>query len=171
MLSWLLFPRISNFDCFLKSLLFVLLLFTSHLRTFRTNMETSQLFYGEGLQNLGLSSASTVFEKKKLFIMSHLLWHGASEVAVSSEGLPQFIKGVLRTYSNRTGSIFSLYHEIIHGIKRIRHLNQSQTLFFHNFCINITFGILSKIRSFHCFIEHLQNSIFKHQGILFFFCW
>ena len=76
-------------------------------------METSLLFYWEGLQNLGLCSTSTVFEKKRVFIVSH----GASDVAVSSEGLPRFIKRTLRTYSNRTGQDPS---EIIYGIKGIR---------------------------------------------------
>jgi hypothetical protein len=43
---------------------------------------------GEGLQNLGLCSALRTFEQGGIFILPHLLWHGASVYAVSSEGPP-----------------------------------------------------------------------------------
>jgi hypothetical protein len=43
-----------------------------------------------GLQNLGLSSALRAFEQGGIFIMPHLLWHGASVSSVSSEGPPPF---------------------------------------------------------------------------------
>jgi hypothetical protein len=40
---------------------------------------------GEGLQNLGLCSALRAFEQGGIFIVPHLLWHGASVFPVSSE--------------------------------------------------------------------------------------
>jgi hypothetical protein len=43
---------------------------------------------GEGLQNLGLCSALRAFEQGGIFIVPHLLWHGASFFPVSSEGPP-----------------------------------------------------------------------------------
>jgi hypothetical protein len=43
---------------------------------------------GETLQNLDLCSALRAFEQGGIFIMPHLLWHGASVLPVSSEGLP-----------------------------------------------------------------------------------
>jgi hypothetical protein len=42
---------------------------------------------GEGLQNLGLCSVLRAFELGGIFIVPHLLWHGASVFPVSSEGL------------------------------------------------------------------------------------
>jgi hypothetical protein len=46
---------------------------------------------GEGLQNLGLCSALRAFEQGGIFIVPHLLWHGASVFPVSSEGLPHLV--------------------------------------------------------------------------------
>jgi hypothetical protein len=43
---------------------------------------------GEGLQNLGLCLALRKFEQGGIFIVPHLLWHGASIFPVSSEGPP-----------------------------------------------------------------------------------
>jgi hypothetical protein len=38
---------------------------------------------GEGLQNLGLCSALRAFEQGGIFIVPHLLWHGASVLQFS----------------------------------------------------------------------------------------
>jgi hypothetical protein len=46
---------------------------------------------GEGLQNLGLCSALRAFEQGGIFLVPHLLWHGASVFPVSSEGPPQSV--------------------------------------------------------------------------------
>jgi hypothetical protein len=46
---------------------------------------------GEGLQNLGLCSALRAFEQGGIFIVPHLLWHGASVFPVSSAGPPHLI--------------------------------------------------------------------------------
>jgi hypothetical protein len=46
---------------------------------------------GEGLQNLGLCSALRAFEQGRIFIVPHLLWHGASVFPVSSEGPPHSV--------------------------------------------------------------------------------
>jgi hypothetical protein len=46
---------------------------------------------GEGLQNLGLCSALRAFEQGGIFIVPHLLWHGASVFPVSSEGPPHLV--------------------------------------------------------------------------------
>jgi hypothetical protein len=59
----------------------------------------SRIFYlygdititGEGLKNLGLCSALRAFEQGGIFIVPHLLWHGASVFLVSSEGLPHSV--------------------------------------------------------------------------------
>jgi hypothetical protein len=40
------------------------------------------------MQNLGLYSALGAFEQRRIFIVLHLLWHGASVFPVSSEGSP-----------------------------------------------------------------------------------
>jgi hypothetical protein len=40
---------------------------------------------GEGLQNLDLCSALRAFEQGGIFIVPHLLWHGASVYPVSSD--------------------------------------------------------------------------------------
>jgi hypothetical protein len=47
--------------------------------------------YGEGLQNLGLCSALRAFEQGGIFIVPHMLRHGASVFPVSSEGPPHFV--------------------------------------------------------------------------------
>jgi hypothetical protein len=52
----------------------------------------SRIFHLEGLQNLGLCSALRAFEQGGIFIMPHLLWHGASVFPVSSEGPPPFCR-------------------------------------------------------------------------------
>jgi hypothetical protein len=59
--------------------------FTSRSRIFHLYGDIT--FTGEGLQNLGLCSALRAFEKGGIFIVPHLLWHGASVFPVSSEGL------------------------------------------------------------------------------------
>jgi hypothetical protein len=46
---------------------------------------------GEGLHNLGLCSALRAFEQGGIFIVPHLLWHGASVFLVSSEGPPNSV--------------------------------------------------------------------------------
>ena len=46
---------------------------------------------GEGLQNLGLCSALRTFEQGGIFLVPHLLWHGASVFPVSSEGPPHLV--------------------------------------------------------------------------------
>jgi hypothetical protein len=54
-------------------------------------------FYGdvtiadEGLQNSGLCSALGAFEQGGIFIVPHLLWHGALVFPVSSEGQPHSV--------------------------------------------------------------------------------
>jgi hypothetical protein len=45
----------------------------------------------QGLQNLGLCSALRASEQGGIFIVPHLLWQGASDFPVSSEGPPQSI--------------------------------------------------------------------------------
>jgi hypothetical protein len=45
----------------------------------------------EGLQNLSLCSALRAFEQGGIFIVPHLLWHGASIFPVSSEGPPHLV--------------------------------------------------------------------------------
>jgi hypothetical protein len=56
---------------------------------------------GEGLQNLGLCSALRAFEQGGIFIVSHLLWHGASVFGVRPIRSPFTTrKGMRRTYSN-----------------------------------------------------------------------
>jgi hypothetical protein len=56
---------------------------------------------GEGLQNSGLCSALMDFEQGGIFIVPHLLWHGASVFPVSSEGPPHLVA------SYDTGSILT----------------------------------------------------------------
>jgi hypothetical protein len=46
---------------------------------------------GEGLQNLGLCSALRAIEQGGIFIVPHLLRHGASFFPVSSEGPPHSV--------------------------------------------------------------------------------
>jgi hypothetical protein len=59
----------------------------------------------EGLQNLGLCLVLRAFEKGGIFIVPHLLRHGASVFPVSSKGLPHSVasyntQGMWRIYSN-----------------------------------------------------------------------
>jgi hypothetical protein len=58
--------------------------FTSRSRIFHLYGDVN--ITGEGLQNLGLCSALRAFEQGGIFIVPHLLRHGASVFPVSSEG-------------------------------------------------------------------------------------
>ena len=58
--------------------------FTSRSRIFHLHGDVT--IAGEGLQNLGLCSALRAFEQGVVFIVLHLLWHGALVFTVSSEG-------------------------------------------------------------------------------------
>jgi hypothetical protein len=60
--------------------------FTSRSRIF--HLYGDVIIAGEGLQNLGLYSVLRAFELEGIFIVPHLLWHGASVFPVSPEGLP-----------------------------------------------------------------------------------
>jgi hypothetical protein len=46
---------------------------------------------GEGLQNLGLCSALRAFKQGGIFIVPHLLRHGATVLPTSSEGPPHSV--------------------------------------------------------------------------------
>jgi hypothetical protein len=63
--------------------------FTSRSRIVHLNGDVT--IAGEGLQNLGQSSALRAFEQGGIFIVPHLLWHGASIFPVSSEGPPHSV--------------------------------------------------------------------------------
>jgi hypothetical protein len=63
--------------------------FTSHSRIFHLYGDVT--ITGEGLQNLGLCSALRAFEQGGIFIVPHLLRHGASVFPVSSEGPPHSV--------------------------------------------------------------------------------
>jgi hypothetical protein len=63
--------------------------FTSRSRIF--HLYGNVTFTGEGLQNLGLRSALRAFQQGGIFIVPHLLWHGASVFPVSSEGPPHSV--------------------------------------------------------------------------------
>ena len=63
--------------------------FTAHSRIFDSYLNVT--IAGEGAANLGLSSALRVFEHEGIFLVSHLLWHGASVFPVSSEWPPHSI--------------------------------------------------------------------------------
>jgi hypothetical protein len=45
----------------------------------------------EGMQNLGLCSALKAFEHVGIFIVPHLLWHGALVFQIASEGPPHSV--------------------------------------------------------------------------------
>jgi hypothetical protein len=62
--------------------------FTSRLRILHLYGDVA--IAGE-LQNLGLYSALRAFEQGGIFIVPHLLWHGASVFSVSSEGPPHLV--------------------------------------------------------------------------------
>jgi hypothetical protein len=77
--------------------------FTSCSRVFHIYGDVT--ITGEGLQNLSLCSALRAFEQGEMFIVPHLLWHGASVCSVSSEGPPHSVssydtQGMWRIYSN-----------------------------------------------------------------------
>jgi hypothetical protein len=67
------------------------------------------IIVGEGLQNLGICSALMAFEQEGIFIVPHLLWHGASvflggffrsrlkDCPIHSPYIG--LQGLLRTYS------------------------------------------------------------------------
>jgi hypothetical protein len=54
---------------------FIIYGFTSHSRMYHLYGDVT--ITGEGLQSLGLCSALRAFEKEGIFIVPHLLWHGA----------------------------------------------------------------------------------------------
>jgi hypothetical protein len=81
-----------NFNLLIDYSLFYILL-KNFSRIWRRNLTTD----GEGLQNLDLYSALRVFEQGEIFIVSHLLWHGASVFLVSSEGMPQSVTTLQHT--------------------------------------------------------------------------
>jgi hypothetical protein len=59
--------------------------------TFGPGVYGDVIITGEGLQNLGLCSVLKAFEQGGIFIVPHLLWHGASDFPVSSEGPPHSV--------------------------------------------------------------------------------
>jgi hypothetical protein len=63
--------------------------FTSRSRIFYLYGDVTII--GEGLQNLGVCSALPAYEQGGIFIVSHLLRHGASVFPVSSEGPAQSV--------------------------------------------------------------------------------
>jgi hypothetical protein len=63
--------------------------FTSRSRIFHLYGDVT--ITGEGLQKLGLCSAFRTFEQGWIFIVPHLLWHGASVFSVSSQGPPHLV--------------------------------------------------------------------------------
>jgi hypothetical protein len=81
-----------NFESYVMDLLLMWLIiygFTSCSRIFHLYGDVTTA--GEGLQNLGLCSALRAFEQGGIFIVQHLLWHGASVFSVSSEGPPHLV--------------------------------------------------------------------------------
>jgi hypothetical protein len=60
--------------------------FTSRWRIFHLYGDVT--IAGKELQNLGLNSALQAFEQGEIFIVPHLLWHGASVFPVLPKGLP-----------------------------------------------------------------------------------
>ena len=69
--------------------LLIIYCFTSRPRIFHLYGDVT--ITGEGLQNLGLCSALRAFKQGGIFIVPHLLWHGASVFPVSSEGPPHSV--------------------------------------------------------------------------------
>jgi hypothetical protein len=59
---------------------------------------------GGGLQNLGLCSALMAFDQGGIFIVPHLLWHGAFGFPISSEGSPHFV-----AFYNTQGDVEDLF--------------------------------------------------------------
>jgi hypothetical protein len=78
--------------------------FTSHSRIFHLHGDVT--IAGEGLQNLVLCSALRAFEQGGIFIVPHLLRHGASVFPVPSEGPPPFSR-LLRHTRGCGGSILT----------------------------------------------------------------
>jgi hypothetical protein len=78
----------SSSDLILRSRLFIYG-FMSRRRMFHLYGDVT--IANGGLQNLGLCSALRAFEHGGIFIVPHLLWHGASVFPVSSEGLPHSV--------------------------------------------------------------------------------
>jgi hypothetical protein len=81
---------------------------------FRVLRPTQQFFTyitGEGLQNLGLCSAIRAFEQGRIFIVPHLLWHGALVFPVSSEGPPQSV-----AFYDTHGYVEELFELDPHGV-------------------------------------------------------
>ena len=97
--SWSLCTRISRLIVTLKVYCLCFYCFTSH----RYGDATIVLWWrvAKSRPMLGINS---VWAEKGLYCVTPAVTRGASNVLVSSEGLPQFIKGVFRSYSNRTGS-------------------------------------------------------------------
>jgi hypothetical protein len=75
--------------CLKVNWLIVYFLFYVPLKIFHLNADVT--ISVEGLQNLGLCSALRAFEQAEIFIVSHLLWHGASVFLVSSEVPPHSV--------------------------------------------------------------------------------
>jgi hypothetical protein len=66
--------------------------FTSSSRIFHIYGDVTIAGEGwKGLQNLSLCPALWAFEQGGIFIVPHLLWHGASVFPVSSEGPPHLV--------------------------------------------------------------------------------
>ena len=63
--------------------------FTAHSRIFDSYLDVT--IAGEGAANFGLYSALRVFEHGRIFIVPHMLWHGASVFRVSSNGPPHSV--------------------------------------------------------------------------------
>jgi hypothetical protein len=79
----------SGFKVFMIDWLIDYLRFTFRSRIFHLYGDVS--IASGGLQNLGLSSALRAFEHGGIFIVPHLLWHGASVSPVQSKGPPPLI--------------------------------------------------------------------------------
>ena len=87
-----------------KFLFFSLIIycFTSCSRIFHLYGDVT--FTGEGLQNLGLCLALKAFQQVGIFIVPHLMWHGASVFPVPSEGLPHSV-----TFYDTHGDVDDLF--------------------------------------------------------------
>ena len=59
-----------------------------------TSLNRDVAFAGEGLTNLAPCSAPVAFEKGRLFIVPHLLWHGILVYKLSSEWPPRISTGL-----------------------------------------------------------------------------
>jgi hypothetical protein len=68
----------------LRTYWLIIYCFTSPSRIFHLHRDVTNT--GEGLQILGLCSALMAFVQGGIYIVPHLLWHGASVFSVSSEG-------------------------------------------------------------------------------------